>query len=179
MHEVDRKADVAKGDEFLPHRNVKAGCVETEYDKQGGESPDKGSSKLQDVGGLFRHHESRKEYGGKGKRGVRNRGRHLSFDGQGVDPAREAVSCHTPDEVEHNCISVEIQRSKMDAGQLIEDNEADDKSGGNQSAIFPAAFQRSKENQIEEYLAVYRPADAHQGLQDAATDVERDEEQTF
>lgn len=76
---------------------------------------------------------------------------------------------------QHDIIPVETKRGKIMRQHLIEQNQKSEEAAANQTAVSVADMECQIKKQIKKDFAVHSPADAHQGLQNSAADIEGNE----
>ena len=163
MYQIDGVAHVAQP--YAPGRHfpLKSKHKEAKHQHKAWDTPEENSSESQDIDVfLGKEENTEKKQRGQGAKGGKKAGQ--------ASAAVETVYAS-------GCI---IGKGRKGNGeQIVESNKGAKKPAADQSPESVAYVKGNKKQKVEKHFAVYGPADAHQGLEDAAADVKGDEQEAF
>lgn len=179
MHKIEREADVAEPRQGGRKPQEKARSKDAEHNERRRESPDKRPAEAQDVDSGFGEQQPEKAAGcheeayRQKETGKPSRGEYP------VNAPAKVVQKDTQSEFQHHGTAVKGKRRKICSRQLRHGHQEHEQAAAEKPSVPAADAQRREKEQVKEDFAVYRPADAHERLNNVVSDVEREEEKAF
>lgn len=179
MYQIDGVAHVAQP--YAPGRHfpLKSKHKEAKHQHKAWDTPEENSSESQDIDVfLGKEENTEKKQRGQGAQGGKKAGQ-ASAAVETVYASGCIIAENPQEEFQHDRISVKGKGSKGNGEQIVESDKGAKEPAADQSPESVAYVKGNKKQKVEKHFAVYGPADAHQGLEDAAADVKGDEQEAF